>query len=268
MDGRISLFSKTRRKLFSDNESVVLKEVKCRDCGTVVKTSANISRILCPSCGGKRMNIISNHSHCKRSIFGGDALPDQGTKLEEALKTYSGCKVDKDVTEKLFGMSSDVLCEKGYSEDLGDSIRINEEAYLADKLFSKLTITITKEFDLNPTICSPFGLSSGQKEDIISNLSSSMSPKGIMIVKRAHGLVSPSGPSEFCEGEDWLRDSGILQDLPIEFGNRTLSDSEFTRMLSTRYDDAPSDILDKLESRGVINRDRPSGIIRIMRVSR
>lgn len=284
MDGRISLFSR-RRKLFSDNESVVLKEVKCRDCGTTVKTAANISRILCPNCGGKRMNIIPTHSHgcgcdeSKRSIFGEskiDALPDQGTKLEKALKTYSGCKVEKDMAEKLFGIPSDVLCEKGYSEDLGDSVRINTGAYLSDKLFSKLTITITRELDLDPSICSPSGLTTGDKEGVISSLSRSMSPKGIMIIRRAHGLVGPDDTPDFdsdcescCSGhEDWLKDSGILRDLPIEFGNRTLSDTEFSRMLSNRYDDAPSDILNLLENRGVINRDRPAGIIRIMRVVR
>lgn len=251
---------KYRRSLFSNTAEESLKSVKCSDCGFTYSTTAHPHRLVCPKCGGQRFNLVTipvspENIPERVSVF----EEERDNKLDAALKTFSGREVATGSVEKLFGVSADELCQRGYSENLGSTVKINESAYLQSKLFSKISITITKELDLDPSICCSGSRAAKDRAlDFISG-SPSLSPKSIMIIRRTHGLpVSPE------EGEaEWLKDSGIIHDLPNEFGDRVFSLPEFKRILSNRYDDAPDGIMSLLEMNRTISRE-PGGMIKVL----
>lgn len=295
MSARRKLFSngyEVRRKLFSDDSvergEVDLKTVICNDCGYRLETSASTSHLLCPKCGGTRFNIDYEFDHepyeineikevdplekSRMSLFkdkDGEEMEFQsnfsnpGNKFEERLKEFSGKAVDSDDCERLFGVPAEEMVEKGFADVEGDRVNISDTAFLESRLFSKLIVSITKIFDLEPKITCPTecGLLDNpldRKAEIIDNLEhgNHLCPKGIIMIRRAHGIIpvshEPECIEEHSDNDSWTRDSGILNDLKLEFGGSSHDLPEFKRTLTDRYPDAPMDLMDLLKNRGVI----------------
>lgn len=285
---RRKLFSSsvsTRRKLFSGlNEGGVTaveetKKLQCKDCGYIIETVATTTDMLCPKCGAvnrfnvleltpspkntpeavqveeKKIKEVENKTFSRRSLFGDNneafqkEFSEPSNKLEEKLKEFSGKTLEESEIEKTFGISTEDLIEKGFASiDENNKITIPETAFLQSKLFSKLIISVTKVLNLDPV---------ESKEDVIDMLESkeSLDPKGIMLIKKAHSLPVVEKEIEFSsteENEDWIKDSGIISDLKIEFGNSAMGIKEFTKILEERYNDAPDNIIDILIDKGVI----------------
>lgn len=264
---RRKLFSSVpqRRKLFSSNQSGVsvpqMKRVICQDCGYSMDTLEITSTLFCPKCGGKRFNVVSSSivpdaqkEFSRRSLFGESEqkeFSEATTPLEEKLKYYSGKTLTNDQVERFFSsvkMTSQDLIEKGFADVVGeDSIRILDTAFLQSKLFSKLIISVTKELDLDPITC--------PKEEIIDSLENngSLSPRGIILVKKAHSipLVREASFSDNAM-EEWAIDSGIINDIRLEYGGRNMSVLELQEILDSRYDDAPCEVLPFLIEKGLV----------------
>lgn len=270
---RRKLFSSTpvRRKLFSDNS---IKTVICMDCGYVMTTNSTTAHLYCPKCGGKRFNVIDEmtevadtekKSDNRRSLFeanvkatreSGEGVDEQkefskpSDKLEEKLKLYSGKVISEDEINKVFsetGYNVKDLVQKGFAnitED--DQVKISDSAFLQSKLFSKLIISVTKILDLDP-IDRP-------KNEFIDMLAEKkcLEPKSIMLIKKAHSISPIIRESEFSDTDEWIRDSGIQNDLHLEFGGTQMELDKFKDILSERYDDAPEDVIDKLSNNNVI----------------
>lgn len=270
---RRKLFSSTpvRRKLFSDNS---IKTVICMDCGYVMTTNSTTAHLYCPKCGGKRFNVINEmtevadtekKSDNRRSLFeanikatreSGEGVDEQkefsepSDKLEEKLKLYSGKIISEEEVDKVFsetGYDIKDLVQKGFAsitED--DQVKISDTAFLQSKLFSKLIISVTKILDLDP-IDRP-------KKEFIDMLAEKkcLEPKSIMLIKKAHSISPIIKESEFSDTDEWIRDSGIQNDLHLEFGGTQMELDKFKDILSERYDDAPEDIIDKLSNNNVI----------------
>lgn len=266
------LFSSTpRKKLFSVAcEVEKLKTVRCMDCGYKMETTASTSDLYCPKCGGTRFNVYSipespevapepvkveeEKSFSRKSLFGNDEFQKEftepTTEFEKKLKEFSGKTISFTDADKLFSMSGEELIEKNYADlDDNGNLIISDSAFLIDKLFSKLIITVTKELDLEP--CTQ------PKESIIDSLSDrGVSPKGIIMIKKAH-MISPVSPSPIVEERqdlnDWVSDSGIVGDTKIELGDKDdLKLDEFIDYLRSRYPDAPKGLLEHLISRGLV----------------
>lgn len=276
MTERRKLFSSTpRKKLFSTaNEDTLIKTVKCSDCGYKFETASTTSRVYCPKCGGTRFNVVSipespevtpepvkveeEKSFSRKSLFGNDVFQKEftepTTEFEKKLKEFSGKTIELSDCEKIFSMSAEELIEKNYADVKDGNLVISDTAFLVDKLFSKLIISVTRELDLDTTVPSQ------PKESIIEALSNSgnIGPKGIIMIKKAH-MISPAIESvkeERPELPEWIEDSGIVGDMKIELGNRKdLGVSEFTDYLGSRYSDAPKGLIDYLISKGVIKID-------------
>lgn len=282
---RRKLFSSSispRRKLFSGGVTQAeYKKIQCRDCGYIMDTLATTTNFLCPKCGAvNRFNVLEvtpspentpevvqvevskieevEKGFSRRSLFGGDnnaavqkEFSEPSNEFEVKLKEFSGKTLNESEVVKAFGISAEDLVEKGFASiDEDNKVTIPETAFLQSKLFSKLIVSVTKILDLDPI--------EGPKEDIINMLESkgSLGPKGIMLIKKAHSLpLEEMKEVEFSsteEVEDWIKDSGIIGDLKIEFGNSAMGIKEFTKILEERYDDAPDNIIDILIDRGVI----------------
>lgn len=274
MTTRRKLFSSTpRKKLFSTmSEENTLKTVMCMDCGYKLETASTTTKIYCPKCGGTRFNVYSiaespevapeavpvveEKSFTRKSVFGNDEIQKEFTEpcndFERSLKDYSGKTVEISECHKLFSMTPEELIEKNYASPVSENeIQIVPNAFLIDKLFSKLIISVTKELDLDTTV-------PGQpKESVIDSLASgNISPKGIILIKKAHMLSQnpiSEGISDKEELEDWVEDSGIAGDLRIELGDKNdISLSEFMDYLNSRYPDAPKGLIDYLVSNGIV----------------
>lgn len=279
----------SRRKLFSGlNEGGItavnaLKKIQCRDCGYILETAATTMNMICPKCGARnRFNVLSlapspantpeavqveksklrelgeleNKTFSRRSLFGNDQIQKEfsepSNKFEKTLKEFSGKTINTKEVEKYFGISAEELVDKGFaSVDDHDKVSIEKTAFLQSKLFSKLIVSVTKVLDLdNDVISRP-------KEDVIDMLSckGSLSPKSIMLIKKAHSIPmieKEIGFSSTEDSESWIEDSGIIGDLRLEFGNSSMGVKEFTKLLEERYDDAPNNIIDLLINKGVI----------------
>lgn len=270
--------SVTRRKLFSTAcEDVVIKTVMCMDCGYKFETSSTTSKLYCPKCGGTRFNVyeipespevapepvkveevVEEKKFSRKSLFGNSDIQKEFTEpttdFEKKLKEFSGKSISLDDCEKLFSMSCEELIEKGYADVEGSDLIISDSAYLRDKLFSKLIVSVTKVLDLDPTVT----MEPEKKESIIDTLSSSgkLDPKGIILIKKAH-MISPS-QSPIAEDNDsslseWMKDSGIVGDTKIELGSKKeMSVEDFMDYLHSRYPDAPKGLIDRLVSSGVV----------------
>ena len=263
-----------RKKLFSTAcEDEVIKTVMCMDCGYKIQTASTTSKIYCPKCGGTRFNVYGvpespevspepvkveeEKSFSRKSLFGNDEFQKEFTEpsneFEAKLKEYSGKSVDVKDCDKLFSMSSDELVEKGYAEvSNSDTIVISDSAFLRDKLFSKLIVSVTKVLDLDPSVT----MCPDRKESIIDSLgdSGSISPKGIILIKKAH-MMSPMGLSNSNSDDltDWVKDSGIIGDTKIELGDREdMKVGDFMEYLQSRYPDAPKGLIDYLISKGIV----------------
>ena len=247
-----------RRKLFSsdgfvtyDNDGEVeLRTVICADCGYRIETAESPSKVLCPRCGGKRFNI---------SLFPEDREPrerkkfitDFDTEFERNLKEHSGRQMSKVEFEKKFSDQSDYLFEKGFAKASDDTVAISPNAYNIEKLFSKITISVTKTLELEPSCVS--GLC--PKETMLDRLKEDccVPEKRLLILRKAHGLppcrvLSESGES----AEDWVKDSNIIPDLKNEYCNKQLGIGKFLKILQSRYPDAPDGILDILADKGTV----------------
>lgn len=291
---RRKLFSSnTRRKLFSGlNKGGVtaiedIKKIQCRDCGYIMETVATTVNMLCPKCGAvNRFNVLEltpspanspeavrvevskveeiegkpeNKTFSRRLLFGREneeafqkEFSEPSNKLEERLKEFSGKTFNYSEVEKTFGIPAEELIEKGFASiNNEDKVSIDKNAFLHSKLFSKLIVSVTKVLDLDNDIISK------PKDNIIDMLEEkgSLSPKGIMLIRKAHALPMIEKEVEFSSTEDaenWIKDSGIIGDLKIEFGNSSMGVKEFTKILEERYDDAPDNIIDLLIEKGVI----------------
>lgn len=265
-----------RRKLFSANEEVSKndegktvaseKVLVCQDCGYSIKAT---DRTACPHCGGQRFNVLTQMSETaqakvgevcecqdktfsgtRRSIFNGEFQKEFASinnNLEQILSECSGKSIGVQDLDRLFSnhnipCTHEDIIERGYAElsEDGKEICFSETAFTQEKLFSKLIITVTKELDLDPI---------EDKAAMISRIeeSQSLSPKGVFLLRKAHSLPMQS---EFSEG--YLQDSGIANDLRLEYGGTQKSLEEFKSILSEQYDDAPENILDLLIQAGVI----------------
>lgn len=284
MEKRRKLFSTTnRRKLFSDNRRKLFSEssgavgpnevtvVICQDCGYKMETAAGTTNLICPNCGGTRFNPelcvyspevapekvpTQEREFSRRKLFSNEldeeaefqkTFSEANNELEEKLKEFSGKELNLKEFEKQFSniTTKDYLEERGFCSTLENGcIKISDTAFLESRLFSKLIISVTRELNLDPEITNPCC----DKESIIDRLSDSgdITPKGIILIKKAH-CISP------CSHENnWINDSGIINDLRLEFGGTSKSCPEFTKILEKRYPDAPINILDLLTKQGVI----------------
>lgn len=273
-----------RRKLFSENQEVksrrklfssdcpdceeTSKFVICQDCGYRFETTASPTTLICPKCGGTRFNVelqifspdnvpervepvIEKEENNRRKLFSTYAEDEAlfqkefsktENEYEENLKLYSGKEISAKRYDELFGDSD--LIERGYAEKEGETVKISGDAFLMDKLFSKMIISVTKEFELDPDIC----CGHCNKEDIINKLEEegNIPTKGIMLLRKAHGISTQD------HDNNWLNDSGILTDLPIEFNDSSTDEPKFIKIIEERYPDAPDNILDLLKSKGII----------------
>ena len=266
-----------------------VKRIQCRDCGFILETAAVTTDLVCPKCGSKnRFNVLSlaptpavNPEAVKvevkkieevtgkkptpeqlkeasksfterRSLFGDGEFQKEFSEpsndFEIKLKQYSGKTLGEKEIQKIFSCTPEELEEKGFAKvDESGNAKIDENAFLYSKLFSKLIISVTKVLDL-PSVDKP-------KEDIISELEGreTLPPKGIILIKKAHRIPVEASFSENSEeSESWLKDSGIIGDLRLEFGGSSMGIKEFTKLLDERYDDAPENIIDILIQKGVI----------------
>ena len=266
-----------------------IKRIQCRDCGFIMETAAATTDLVCPKCGSKnRFNVLSLNPTSavnpeavkvevkkieevtgkkptpeqlkevsksfteRRSLFGDGEFQKEFSEpsndFEIKLKQYSGKTLGEKEIQKIFSCTPEELEEKGFAKvDESGNAKIDENAFLYSKLFSKLIISVTKVLDL-PSVDKP-------KEDIISELEGreALPPKGIILIKKAHRIPVEASFSENSEeSESWLKDSGIIGDLRLEFGGSSMEIREFTKLLDERYDDAPENIIDILIQKGVI----------------
>ena len=265
----------TRRKLFSSEAvepSSQTLSVVCQDCGYKTEITGSPTGTLCPKCGGTRFNVelavyspdnvpeqvpvkAKSFSSTRRSLFSESeedfqkTFSDTTDQFELTLKAFNGKTLTKGEFEKAFSnhMTAEEFEERGFGEvcDNGD-VKISDTAFLQSRLFSKLIISVTKVLDLDPEITCP----SCNKEHIIDELEQhgDLCPKGIIMIRKAHGLNPVGG----CNHDEWLRDSGIMGDLKLEFGGLCKPTSDFQHTIEKRYPDAPMNILDLLKNKGII----------------
>lgn len=226
-----------RIRLFSDCGE--LKEVVCRDCGTVLKTTASPTTCLCPNCGGTRFSIRLDKCCVP------DPIKEEDNELEDMLKRCAGKSMSSEEFQKKFSDVS-ALCRSGYAQQDGGRVSISKDAYITEKIFSKITVTVTKEMDLDPEITE-------KREsfpDILDALREDVPEKGIILIRKAHNPMRESVFSEEVESsgspEQWVEDSKIVSDLSVEYGGKSMSIKEFMDMLQERYPDAPDNLLDLL----------------------
>ena len=249
---RVKLFSNSNRvKLFAEPELQITKEVICMDCGFKMETTSTTTNLICPKCGGSRFEVEKEFSGEDLDIEFQKYFSTPENDLEEKLKKYSG----KTITKKEYERQFSGLDLGNYIESGESNVKIDENAYLFSKLFSSISITITKELDLDPAIvCN----SKCNKESIINRLedSENMSPKCIMLIKKAHNISNEE------KDREWVVDSGIVNDLGAEFNGQTREMPDFKTILETRYPDAPENILEILKNSGAINIE--DGKVRIL----
>lgn len=243
---RRKLFSEpSRRKLFS-SPGEQEKVVRCRDCGYILTTTAATTDLVCPKCGGTRFNVESEATEkefsTRRKLFSDTPVSD--SPLELKLKEFSGKILSEEEYEKTFSEDASALKEKGFAETCESGIMISDTAYFAEHLFSGITITISRELDLDKDIVS----GKTNKTEVIKGLEErdGLAPKGIILIKKAHG-IDPTP-----EHNSWIEDSGISHDVPYEFGGTNKDLLEFRKALDERYPDAPENIIDLLKERGII----------------
>lgn len=260
---RIKLFSKadspSRLKLFCDDSGAVNNGVphtlRCQDCGYKEETTGSTTNVLCPKCGGHRFNVISESPKKEKTFSDEEELFQKEfnqtkDKVELALKEFSGSSLSADDFQKEFGalgITAGELEEKNFAEVGEDgSVRIFEDSFMQSRLFSKLIISVTKTLELDPAVtmnAPEVGI--GKLEEV-----SDLCPKSIAIIKKVHGIGTDSSSKE-----DWMTDSGIKNDLTLEFGGQVKPKKEFKAILDDRYPDAPDDLLTMLKEKGIIKED-------------
>lgn len=201
---------KTRRSLFSNNNSSSRRklfcgcdnEFVCQDCGEEFTDKSNSpAGLRCPNCGGNRV--------VKKGSL--NNISDTCDATDETLKEFSGTTQDYGVVEKTFtekGIDLGEIIESGYAnyDEASDTVSFSENCDELRKLFSCLVISVTKELELDPV---------DSKEALIQKLSESVSPKSIVMIKKAHG-IDPVIHND-SESEDYIKDSGLENDLKLEY---------------------------------------------------
>ena len=252
-----------RRKVFSSDhdieyneDGVKLRKVKCQDCGQELETTASPSRLICPRCGGKRFNIVifpgkkdESDKKDRFNIFSDETYNREfntpSSNFQSKLKRYSGETLSEGEFQKVFSDHPDMI-EKGFANTSDSGVQISNSAYATEKMFSKLIISVTKILDLDPSV------TEDTKEDFIDSLHDKLGDKGIILLRKAHGLDQPRLFSETTPEEQWLKDSSIIPDLKLEYGNQSMGIKQFMDILRDRYKDAPDNIIDLLTSKDVI----------------
>lgn len=166
-------------------------------------------------------------------------------ELELKLKEYSGKTIGPDEFASVFGGLG--LEERGFAEkDNKGNYTISKGAFCESRMFSKIVISVTKTLELDPAI-----MEGQSKEEIIDGLEESgkLPPKAIILLKKAHQIPADK------DNERYLHDSGISRDLPLEFGGRPMPKPEFEKIIRTRYEDAPTDIMEVLKNKGIVKID-------------
>lgn len=216
----------------------------CPDCGHQFNHPGdeNIG-IVCPRCGGDR---------CRLSELGQmdpDITSDTytGDKLDDLLKDAEGKTFSESSLLKLMskhGINGDIklFSDTGYANVNNDgSYTFNENALADRRLFSKIVISVVKEFDIDPNM---------SREMAINSLSERMPERSIMLLKRAGGYETPESVN--FSAKDFITDSGIANDLSTEYGGTSLPLKSFMSILSEEYPDAPDNIIDLLVEDKVI----------------
>lgn len=212
---------------------------RCYDCGEEFKSpSCTPSGVVCPNCGGSRVVQLE------------DVIADDAT--DEIMKEYSGKSISRGNLQKLFAErgiteSIDSLVDSGYAS-LNDEgmVCFSEGSWITRKLFSELVISVTKELHLIPT--------EGKVEELIHGLEErgNITPKGIVLVKKAHGISPVVREAGFSDTDAYIKDSGVASDLKLEYSGKTMPLREFMSILNSQYNDAPDDLLDRLVETGVV----------------
>lgn len=215
----------------------------CSDCGHTFET-ADRGNVRCPNCGGDRV-VCSEESDQGPYVSEDESrdFSDTYDATDDFLKEFSEKTVSEDELQRIFterGIpeSVDSMIDAGYATYTEDGqVCFSERPDIQRKLFSRIAISVTKVLELDPV---------DSKEALIHKLSDNghMPSRAIVLIRKAHGL--PEG------GDDYLSDSGILNDLRIQHGGTDMPLSDFQGILRTQYNDAPEDILDKLVSSGTI----------------
>ncbi len=245
---RISLFSGTKKteriSLFSalthrqpnttgegtDNGTVAETVFKCTDCGHEFALKCDtVSGTRCPNCGGNRVvKVSANSDSDKTGEFLGQ-VAGQTLTLDEATKAFSECGATGTLQD---------LIDSGYATMTENSeVSFSDTAESEYSIFSDLVISVAKELEL-PVL-------TGCQEDQIGSISS-LSPKGILLIKRAHRLV----PHPL--------DAGIAEGIPSEELKRLGQDGnvmtfqEFQDYLRSKYNDAPENLTDLLCNKGIV----------------
>lgn len=225
----------------------------CPDCGTEFHTEENyVDFCICPNCGGKRCRKMeikdadgNSYDSCEDAV---DSMFSdiESDELDELLARHKGKAVDaEDLAAEMYAMGIydevggvEGLVENGYAEELREGqIQFSDVADTQRKMFSKLVISVTKEFDLDPIT---------DRESVIDSLAERFPGKPIMILKRAQSTVAPE-VTTFSD-KSYLKDSGIESDLKLVYGGQVMTIKDFMNLLSEEYPDAPEDIIDLLES--------------------
>jgi len=218
-----------RIKLFSEK----LQILRCQDCGREIETASHPNYVMCPNCGGRRFNVISEDKD-RISLF--------ESEYEQNLKKCAGKKIDPLEFSRMFIGHADELLDSGLAEkDEDGSITIFPTAFAFEKLFSRLAITISKTMEIEPL--------NDNKENIINRLeeNGNIPTKCVMLLRRAHGF-DPT----ICS-DRWAEDSHICPDLRAEFGGQTFPRMGFMKIIQGRYPDAPEDLMDLLSRKGLID---------------
>lgn len=240
-----------RRSLFSDSDKGIQTDeslFQCSDCGHEFTDESETSAgVRCPNCGGNR--VVKKDSSSESP----DDTPETCDATDETLKEFSGTSDSFDNIQKIFserGLDLNETIDSGYAsyDASTGTVCFSENADAFRKLFSRLVISVTKELELDPV---------DSKEALIHKLeeSPSMAPKAIIMIKKAHGISPIEEPYHGADSdsEDYIKDSGLENDLKLEHGGSEMSLSELSNILKTQYNDAPDDILDKLVQSGVID---------------
>ena len=238
-----------RRSLFCDSQCCCCEEIYvCQDCGHEFQGKLS-DDLRCPNCGGNRV--------VKRGGYGDaiscDEFPETCDATGEALKEFSGKSGDFDQLQKEFtdrGLDLNDIIDQGYAQYNEDdnTVCFSENADALQKLFSRLVISVTKELELDPV---------DSKEALIRKLEDSptMPSKAIILIKKAHGILPVDSCCQEtpCEYTNYIKDSGLENDLKLVHGGQVISLSDLNNIIKSQYNDAPDDIIDKIVRAGFVN---------------
>lgn len=212
-----------RRRLFSDAPGLILRTLRCRDCGQELETTETPSSVFCPKCGGRRFDIV---------MFPHKYNPEEG-KHRESEKEFSRISLFKDnmTLDKCF---SELTISVTKTLTLDPSIMSGETP--KDVVIDRLE----REHRLPPKA--------------IILIKRHIDPVEPTREFDSSGRIRVfSDPEEFTDKDhEWVSDSKIIPDITREYYNTSMSLSQFRNIIKRRYPDAPTNILQILEDEDVI----------------